>query len=97
MHVPNHCEWVPRLTATFRVAIDFNDGAEKLMCVFETTEGRTGGRFSVKSVVSTNEGVSWDEERSQVYFPTNADSSGTSFAPRSSFAEMQPGGLGWND
>ncbi|KAH9945947.1 glycoside hydrolase family 93 protein [Epithele typhae] len=46
---------------------NFNDGADKLMCVFETTEGR-GGLFSVKSVVSTDEGATWGQ-RSVVYNP----------------------------
>ncbi|KAI0807640.1 neuraminidase [Fomes fomentarius] len=53
---------------------NFNDGAQKLMCVFETTEGRSGGLFSVKSVVSTDEGVNWGQQRSQVYFPTGSNS-----------------------
>ena len=54
--------------------LDFNDGTEKLMCVFETTEGR--GRFSVKSVVSPDEGVSWEPLRSIVYAPTDATKNG---------------------
>ncbi len=50
------------------------------MCVFETTEGRSGGLFSVKSVVSTDEGVNWGQQRSQVYFPTGSNSNGPSFS-----------------
>ncbi|RPD66328.1 glycoside hydrolase family 93 protein [Lentinus tigrinus ALCF2SS1-7] len=45
---------------------NFNDGASKLMCVFETTEGR--GTFQVKSVVSTDEGATWGQ-RSLVHAP----------------------------
>ncbi|RDX56566.1 glycoside hydrolase family 93 protein [Lentinus brumalis] len=51
---------------------NFNDGANKLMCVFETTEGRSGGTFSVKSVVSTDEGATWGQ-RSPVYAPSAAN------------------------
>ncbi len=58
--------------------IDFNDGANKLMCVFETTEGRSGGTFSVKSVVSTDEGATWGQ-RSPVYAPSAANANGQSF------------------
>ncbi|KAJ7643322.1 glycoside hydrolase family 93 protein [Mycena polygramma] len=42
-------------------------GAARVLCVFETTEG-TGGLFTVKSVVSSNDGVSFGE-RAQVYIP----------------------------
>ncbi|KAF8801543.1 glycoside hydrolase family 93 protein [Phlegmacium glaucopus] len=40
----------------------------KVLCVFETTEG-TGPLFTVKSVVSNNDGATWGERR-QVYVPT---------------------------
>ena len=55
--------------------VDFNDGASKLMCVFETTEGRTGGTFQVKSVVSTDEGTNWGQ-RSPVHVPSAANANG---------------------
>ncbi|KAH8913831.1 glycoside hydrolase family 93 protein [Atractiella rhizophila] len=48
----------------------FNDGAEKLMCVFETTEGT--GTFTIKSVVSADDGKTWGV-RSQVYRPTGTN------------------------
>ncbi|KAJ7272588.1 hypothetical protein B0H12DRAFT_1200099 [Mycena haematopus] len=43
-------------------------GVAPLICIFETTEG-TAPRFTVKSVVSTNDGASFSE-RAQVYVPT---------------------------
>ncbi|KAF5350117.1 hypothetical protein D9756_009219 [Leucocoprinus leucothites] len=50
---------------------DFNaNGQNKVMCVFETTEGL--GRFSVKSVVSNDDGVTWGE-RAQVYVATGSN------------------------
>ncbi|TRM63308.1 glycoside hydrolase family 93 protein [Schizophyllum amplum] len=49
-----------------------------LMCVFETTEG-TNGRFVVKSVISTDDGVNWGQ-RSPVYAP--ADTSRNAGAPQ---------------
>ncbi|KAJ6617583.1 Sialidase [Mycena sp. CBHHK59/15] len=42
-------------------------GAARVLCVFETTEGTTP-LFTVKSVMSADDGVSWGE-RSQVYIP----------------------------
>lgn len=51
-----------------------SDGASKVLCVFETTEGT--GTFTVKSVLSTNDGVSF-AERSQVYVPTGSSNNGT--------------------
>ena len=45
------------------------------MCVFETTEGR-GSKFSVKSVVSPDEGVTWEPLRSIVHAPTDATKNG---------------------
>lgn len=55
------------------MALDFNDGATKLMCVFETTEGT--GTFTVKSVVSVDDGKTWGF-RSQVYVPTGSGNNG---------------------
>ncbi|PIL35382.1 hypothetical protein GSI_02108 [Ganoderma sinense ZZ0214-1] len=49
----------------------FNDGAAKLMCVFETTEGHSDGTFSVKSVVSPDDGQTWGT-RSQVFVPSGS-------------------------
>ncbi|KAJ6485786.1 neuraminidase [Mycena sanguinolenta] len=43
-------------------------GVARVICIFETTEG-TAPRFTVKSVVSTNDGASFGE-RTQVYVPT---------------------------
>ncbi|KZP20116.1 glycoside hydrolase family 93 protein [Athelia psychrophila] len=48
----------------------FSGDATKVMCVFETTEG--AGTFTVKSVVSNNDGVTWGE-RNQVYIPTGTN------------------------
>ncbi|KAJ7460739.1 glycoside hydrolase family 93 protein [Mycena latifolia] len=45
-------------------------GAARLLCVFETTEG-TAPLFTVKSVVSTNDGATW-AERSQVFVPAGS-------------------------
>lgn len=50
------------------------DGGNKVLCVFETTEGT--GTFTVKSVLSTNDGVSFAERR-QVYVPTGSSNNGT--------------------
>ncbi|KAJ7173618.1 glycoside hydrolase family 93 protein [Mycena filopes] len=44
-----------------------SSGSARVLCVFETTEG-TAPRFTVKSVVSTNDGVSFSE-RAQVFVP----------------------------
>jgi len=43
-------------------------GAARVLCVFETTEN-TFPLFTVKSVVSTDDGVTWSE-RTQVYVPS---------------------------
>ena len=51
----------------------FSGDATKVMCVFETTEG--SGLFTVKSVVSDNDGLTWGE-RSQVYVPTGTNNNG---------------------
>ncbi|KAM5537171.1 hypothetical protein V8D89_009104 [Ganoderma adspersum] len=51
---------------------NFNDGSAKLMCVFETTEGHSDGTFSVKSVVSPDDGKSWGTTRSQVFVPSGS-------------------------
>ncbi|KAG8986855.1 hypothetical protein FRB94_011210 [Tulasnella sp. JGI-2019a] len=48
-------------------------GARKTLCVFETTEG--AGTFTIKSVYSTNDGVSWTG-RSPVYAPTGSGNNG---------------------
>lgn len=52
----------------------FSGDATKVICVFETTEG-TAPLFTVKSVVSDDDGVSWGE-RSQVYIPTGTSNNG---------------------
>ena len=54
----------------------FPGNPSKVLCVFETTEG-TAPRFTVKSVVSNNDGAdgSWGE-RSQVYVPTGTGNNG---------------------
>jgi hypothetical protein len=46
---------------------DFAGSTTKVLCVFETTEGT--GTFTVKSVVSNDDGNTWGET-SQVYIPT---------------------------
>jgi hypothetical protein len=47
---------------------DFTSGgAARVLCVFETTEG-TGSLFTVKSVVSSDDGVSFSG-RAQVFVP----------------------------
>lgn len=52
-------------------------GAVKLLCVFETTQGTASGTFTVKSVLSTNDGASFPvSTRSQVYVPTGTDNNG---------------------
>lgn len=53
---------------------NFNDGANKVLCVFETTEG--AGTFTIKSVVSANDGSTWGG-RSLVYAPTGTNNGGT--------------------
>jgi hypothetical protein len=45
----------------------------KILCVFETTEGT--GTFTVKSVVSNDDGARWGERR-QVYVPTGNGNNG---------------------
>ena len=52
----------------------FPGNPSKVLCVFETTEG-TGSLFTVKSVVSNNDGATWGE-RSQVYVPTGIGNNG---------------------
>ncbi|KAJ7055692.1 glycoside hydrolase family 93 protein [Mycena amicta] len=47
-----------------------SSGSARVLCIFETTEG-TAPLFTVKSVVSTNDGVSF-AERAQVYVPTGS-------------------------
>ncbi|KAF8316546.1 glycoside hydrolase family 93 protein [Clavulina sp. PMI_390] len=49
---------------------DFNDGSAGVLCVFETTQGT--GTFTVKRVVSRDDGVTWGE-REQVYVPTGTN------------------------
>lgn len=49
------------------------NGANYLVCVFETTEGT--GTFTVKSVYSTDDGATWGT-RSQVFVPTGTDNNG---------------------
>ena len=46
----------------------------KILCVFETTEG-SGSLFTVKSVVSNDDGTTWGE-RSQVYVPAGSGNNG---------------------
>ena len=58
--------------------VDFNDGSLKLMCVFETTEGRSDGTFTVKSVVSPDDGKNWGPTRSQVFVPSGSGNNGPS-------------------
>lgn len=53
----------------------FPGNPSKVLCVFETTEG-TGSLFTVKSVVSNNDGATWGERR-QVYVPTGSGNNGT--------------------
>ncbi|KIM91249.1 glycoside hydrolase family 93 protein [Piloderma croceum F 1598] len=48
----------------------FSGTPYKVLCVFETTEG-SGTSFTVKSVVSHDDGATWGE-RSQVYVPTGS-------------------------
>ena len=52
----------------------FPGNPSKVLCVFETTEG-TAPLFTVKSVVSNNDGATWGE-RSQVYVPTGVGNNG---------------------
>lgn len=54
----------------------FPGNPSKVLCVFETTEG-TGSLFTVKSVVSNDDGATWGE-RSQVYVPTGSGNNGGS-------------------
>lgn len=49
------------------------DGANHLVCVFETTEGT--GTFTVKSVYSSDDGATWNT-RTQVYIPTGTSNNG---------------------
>ena len=48
------------------------------MCVFETTEGRSDGTFTVKSVVSPDDGKTWGPTRSQVFVPSGSGNNGSS-------------------
>lgn len=52
----------------------FSGTPSKILCVFETTEG-SGSLFTVKSVVSNDDGTTWGE-RSQVYVPTGSGNNG---------------------
>ena len=52
----------------------FPRNPSKVLCVFETTQG-TGSLFTVKSVVSNDDGATWGE-RSQVYVPTGNGNNG---------------------
>lgn len=49
------------------------NGANHLVCVFETTEGT--GTFTVKSVYSSDDGATWNT-RTQVYVPTGTSNNG---------------------
>ena len=49
---------------------DFDDGSFKTICVFETTEST--GYFTVKSVVSADDGRTWYNRR-QVYVAPNGN------------------------
>lgn len=62
---------------------DFADNGPKTMCVFETTENDQT-HFSVKSVVSADDGVTWGH-RSQVFVP-----GGGSLANGSSLPVLRP-------
>lgn len=58
---------------------DLDDAAGTLLCVFETTQttGNTDSAdLNIKSVTSTDEGVTWGD-RSQVYTATAAEVEGT--------------------
>ncbi|KAK7005645.1 Sialidase domain-containing protein [Favolaschia claudopus] len=58
-------------------------GAARLICVFETTEG-TAPRFTIKSVISSNDGASFSG-RAQVYRPTGSvTNAGAPFIVRTS-------------
>jgi hypothetical protein len=58
---------------------DFTSGgAARVLCVFETTEG-TGSLFTVKSVVSSDDGVSFSG-RAQVFVPGGASHNGINSA-----------------
>jgi hypothetical protein len=52
-----------------------SSGAARVLCVFETTEG-TAPRFTVKSVVSSNDGVSFSG-RAQVFVPGGSGTNGS--------------------
>ncbi|KAF7325041.1 Glycoside hydrolase family 93 protein [Mycena kentingensis (nom. inval.)] len=56
------------------------DGVTYLLCVFETTEGT--GTFTVKSVVSTDDGASWGG-RASVYVPTRKNAGAPQIATTS--------------
>jgi hypothetical protein len=49
------------------------NGVNKVMCIFETTEGL--GRFSLKTVVSADDGRTWGV-RSQAYVATGSNNNG---------------------
>jgi hypothetical protein len=59
----------------------FSGTPSKVLCVFETTEG-SGTLFTVKSVVSNDDGATWGE-RSQVYVPTGSGNNGLCCFPSS--------------
>ena len=57
--------------------------------VFETTEGRSDGTFTVKSVVSPDDGKTWGPTRSQVFVPSGSGNNGPSL-PSSPFPPSVP-------
>jgi hypothetical protein len=72
----------------------FPGNPSKVLCVFETTEG-TGSLFTVKSVVSNNDGIAWGERR-QVYVPTGSGNNGTfGFLPVLSYIDPILVSLSW--
>lgn len=58
----------------------------KVLCVFETTEG-SAPLFTVKSVVSNNDGITWGE-RSMVYVPTGSGTNGSCNFPQTCFVPI---------
>lgn len=59
----------------------FTGTPSEVLCVFETTEG-SGTLFTVKSVVSHDDGATWGE-RDQVYVPTGSGNNGLYCFPSS--------------
>jgi hypothetical protein len=57
----------------------FSGTPSKILCVFETTEG-SGTLFTVKSVVSNDDGTEWGG-RSQVYVPIGSGNNGLRYFP----------------